>query len=101
MTELLHSLTPGQLSALVVSLTDLVFWAALLGGLLGANLQGAFEFFISLFARTSSALFGSRRPAAEAIRDMQRERRILLLRARVLKREALKLSERSSGAAHV
>lgn len=97
MSAFLQSLTSEQLAALTESfssLTELVLFAAFVGGLVGANLGGLFEFLTSIFARASSAVFGPRRATAQALRDVQRERRFLLLRARVLRREAVKLEQR-------
>lgn len=83
-----ESLTPEQL----VHFAQMVGFLGFLGGLLGANMGGLFECLFKLIGWSYRRFAGSEKTRLDTIRDAQRERYYLLLRARTLKRELRKLS---------
>lgn len=82
----IESLTPGQL----VLFTELLLLASFLGAFVGANLGGFFDLLARVFGWASKAVFGPEKSELEAIKDLQFQRRVSLMRARTASRELRK-----------
>lgn len=82
----IESLTPDQL----LLFTELLLWASFLGAFVGANLGGFFDLVARVFGWASKALFGPKKSELEAIKDLQCQRRVFLMRARIAGRELRK-----------
>lgn len=89
---LIESLTQEQ----ILQLFELLLLTAFLGGFAGANLGGFFELVFRVFSWGSKRLFGSQKTKLDLMRDLQRERFYLLMRARTAKREMRKLQSQQS-----